>query len=303
MNASDIAKIAIVTPFGLFEFKRMPFGLKNAAQTFQRLMDNVLRDCSFAYVYLDDILVASSSVNEHRQHLRQLFRKPADYGLVVNPQKCVLGQSSLEFLGHYVTSAGGQPLQSRVESITNFPRPRSNKSLQEYLGMLNFYRRFVPHAAAMLLPLYELVNVKGDEFEVAWTTRHDEHFQCSKDALARATYLAHPSAKAETCINTDASDTAVGAVLLQRLNGVWSPISFFSRKLHAAETKYSTFDKELLAMYLAVKKFRYFIEGRQVTLFTDHLPLTFVYKNISDKWSPRQQRHLCFISEFTTDVR
>ena len=82
MNASDIAKTAIVTPFGLFEYKRMPFGLKNAAQTFQRLMDNVLRDCSFAYVYLDDILVASSSVDEHRQHLRQLFRKLADYGLV-----------------------------------------------------------------------------------------------------------------------------------------------------------------------------------------------------------------------------
>ena len=81
------------------------------------------------------------------------------------------------------------------------------------------------------------------------------------------------------------------------------PYRFFSRKLHAAETKYSTFDKELHPMYLAVKKFRYFIEGRQVTLFTDHLPLTFVYKNISDKWSPRQQRHLCFVSEFTTDVR
>ena len=165
MNASYIAKTAIVTPFGLFEFK--PFGLKNAAQTFQRLMDNALRDCSFAYVYLDDILVASSSVDEHRQHLLQLFLKLADYGLVVNPQKCVLGKSSLEFLGHYVTSSGVQPLQSRVESITNYPRPGSNKSLQEYLGMLNFCRRFVPHTAAMLLPLYELVNVKGDAFEAA----------------------------------------------------------------------------------------------------------------------------------------
>ena len=103
--------------------------------------------------------------------------------------------------------------------------------------MLNFYRRFVPHPASMLFPLYELVNVKCGEFETAWTTRHDEHFQRSKVALATATYLAHPSATAETCINTDASDTAVGAVLQQRLNGVWKPISFFSRKLHAAETK------------------------------------------------------------------
>ena len=158
VNASDIAKTAIVMPFGLFEYKRMPFGLKNAAQTFQSLMD-VLRDCSFAYVYLENILVASSSVDDHRQHLRQLFRKLADYGLVVNPQKCVLGLSSLEFLGHYVISSGVQPLQSRVESITDFPRQRSSKSLQEYLGMLNFYRRFVPHAASMLLPLYELAGL------------------------------------------------------------------------------------------------------------------------------------------------
>ena len=139
--------------------------------------------------------------------------------------------------------------------------------------------------------------MKDGEFETAWTARHDEHFQRSKDALATATYLAHPSATAEPCINTDASDTAVAAVLQRRLNGVWTPISFFSHKLHAAEIKlFSTFDKELLAMYLAVKNFRYSIEGRQVTLYTDHLPLTFVYKNISEKWSPRQQRHLCFVS-------
>ena len=137
----------------------MPFGLKNAAQTFQRLMDNVLRYCSFAYVYVDDIFVASSSVDEHRQHLRQLFRKLADYGLVFNPQKCVLGQSSLEFLGHHVTSSGVQPLQSRVESIAAFPRPRSTKSLHTYLGMLNSYMCFVPHAASMLLPLYEFKSI------------------------------------------------------------------------------------------------------------------------------------------------
>ena len=107
MNASDIAKTAIVTPFRLFEYKRRPFGLNNAAQTFQRLMDNVLTYCSFACVYLDDILVASSSVDEHQQHLRQLFRKVADYWLVVNPQKGVFGQSSLECLVHYVTSTTG----------------------------------------------------------------------------------------------------------------------------------------------------------------------------------------------------
>ena len=266
-------------------------------------MDHVFRDFPFAYVYLDDILVASASADEHRIHLRQLFSRLADYGLVVNPQKCVLGQPSLEFLGHCVTAFGVRPLLERVKHITDFPRPSSTKSLKEFLGMLNFYRRFVPHAAAILTPLYALVNVKDSEFDAAWTALHEDHFQRSKMALASATGLAHPSVTAETSINTDASDTAVGAVLQQRLNGVWTPISFFSRKLHAAEKKYSTFDKELLAMYLAVKKFRYFIEGRKFTLFTDHKPLTFVFNNVSDKWSPRQQRHLCLVSEFTTDIR
>ena len=146
----------------------------------------------------------------------------------------------------------------------------------------------------------DLVNVKDDEFEAAWTALREDHFQRRKLALAAGTSRAHPSATAETSINTD---TAVGAVLQQRLHGVWTPISFFSRKLLPAEKKYSTFDKELLAMYLAVKKFRYFTEGRKFAIFTDHKPLTFVFNKVSDKWSPRQQRHLCFLSEFTTDIR
>ena len=282
MRAADVAKTVIVTPFGLFEYTRMPFGLKNAAQTFQRFMDNVLRYLSFSYIYLDDILVASSLSDEHAKHLRQLFGRLADYGLAVNPHKCVLGQSSLEFLGHCVMSSGVQPLY-RVQHITDFPRPHSTKSPRAFLGMLNFYRRFIPHAAAILLPLYDLVNVTESEFEAAWTVLYEDHFQRSKVALAAATGLAHPSATAEASINTDASDTAVGAVLQQRLDGVWTPISFFSHKLQAAEKKYSTFDKELLAMYLAVKKFRFFIEGRKFTFFTDHRPLTFVFNNVSDK--------------------
>ena len=185
MNADDIAKTAIVTPFGLFEYLRMPFGLKNAAQTFQRFMDNVFRDMQFVYVYLDDILVVNSSIEEHCIHLRQLFERLAEYRLVVNTQKCVLGQSSLYVLGHRVTSDGVHPLQDRVQAISDYPQPCSAKSLKEYLGLLNFYRRFVTHAAAILLPLYELVSLKDTEFCAAWTSLHEKHFQQSKDALSR----------------------------------------------------------------------------------------------------------------------
>ena len=122
----------------------MPFGLKNAAQTFQRCMDSVSRDLPFVYINLDDILVASNSADEHMKHLRQLFDRLADYAIVVNPKNCVLGQSSLEFIGHCVTSSGVCPLLEREHHITDFPRPQSTKSLKEFIGMLNFYRRFVP---------------------------------------------------------------------------------------------------------------------------------------------------------------
>ena len=263
---------------------------------------DVFRDLPFVYVYLDDILVASSSDEEHCTHLRRLLQRLAEYGLVVNPQKCTLGQASLDLLGYLVTYAGIIPLQDRVQS-KDYPQPRTSKALQEYLDLLNFYRRSVPHPAAVLLPLHELASVKVKDFAAAWTSRHQTHFQRSKDAPVAATYLAHQSPAADTRTNTDASDTAVGAVLLQCIAGVWTPISFFSRKLHTAEDKYSSFDKELLAMYLAMKKLRYFIEERPFVLHTDHKPLTFAFTSGSDKLSPRQQRRLAFVSEFTTNVR
>ena len=127
-------------------------------------MDNVFRGMQFGYVYLDDILVASSSVEEDCIHLRQLFERLVEYGLVVNPPKCVLGQSSLDFLGHRATSDGIHPLQDRVQAIIDYPQPRTAKSLKEYLGLLNFYRRFVPHVAAILLQVYELVSWKNTAF-------------------------------------------------------------------------------------------------------------------------------------------
>ena len=119
----DVPKTAVITPFGLFEFLRMPFGLKNAAQSFQRLMDSVLRDLPFLFVYLDDILVASTSTSQHLAHLRTLFERLSQHGLIVNPAKCQFGLSTIDFLGHRVTKDGAVPLPSKVEAVTHFPRP------------------------------------------------------------------------------------------------------------------------------------------------------------------------------------
>ena len=300
--AADVPKTAVITPFGLFEFLRMPFGLKNAAQAFQRLMDQVCRGLEgFLFDYIDDILVASSNTKEHVHHLRQLLKRLAEHGLVVNVAKCTFGVEVIDFLGHRVSAQGIEPLPERVEAIQRIPQPRDAKALNEFLGMVNFYHRFVPHAAALMGPLHGMSQAKGRDFQ--WTAQLQSAFDATKQALASATLLVHPSATATTCLTVDASDLAVGGVLEQFLEGNWKPLAFFSRKLDKAQKAYSTFDRELLAMYSAVKHFTYFIEGQRFHIYTDHKPLTFAFASSSERWTPRQQRHLTFIAEYTTDVR
>ena len=302
MHSLDIPKTAVITPFGLFEFLRMPFGLKNSAQSFQRLMDSVLRDLPFLFVYLDDILVASTSKSQHLSHLRTLFERLNEHGLIVNPAKCQFGLSTIDFLGHRVTKDGAVPLPSKVEAVTQFPRPLTVKALQEFLGMVNFYHRFIPRAAQLMQPLHEALKGKATH-AVDWTEGRDKAFADTKAALAQATMLAHPSATASIAITSDASDYAVGAVYEQWVGGAWQPLAFFSRQLRANERKYSTFDRELLGLYLAIRHFRFLLEGRHFTAFVDHKPLVFAMAKVAEPWSARQQRHLSYISEFTTDLQ
>ena len=297
----DIPKTAIITPFGLFEFLRMPFGLKNAAQAFQRLMDSVCQGLDFAFVYIDDILVASKDPDTHKHHLRLLFQRLQEHGLVVNVAKCQFGCTDLDFLGHHISSSGISLLPERVEAITQLQQPTTIKELQEFVGMVNFYRRFLPSAAQTMLPLFEALT--GKPKTLVWNPAMTTAFQDTKKSLAEATLLAHPHPDAPTSLTTDASDMAIGAVLQQRVDDMWVPLAFFSKKLRPPERKYSAFDRELLALYLATRHFRYFLEGRSFIAFTDHKPLTFAIGKTSEPWSARQQRQLSYISEFTTDVR
>ncbi len=130
MDPQDVPKTAIITPFGLFEFKFMPFGLKNAAQTFQRLMDTIFRSCPFVFICLDDILIFSKNWQEHLQHLHQVFTALADNGLRINPDKCTFAVSEVDCLGHHLTPSGLSPLPSRVQPILSFPQPADVKALQ-----------------------------------------------------------------------------------------------------------------------------------------------------------------------------
>ena len=303
----DVPKTAVTTPFGLFEFIRMPFGLRNAGQTFQRFLDGVLRGLDSCFAYLDDILVASDTPEQHTADLRHLFERLAENGLTIHPDKCEFGQTSLEFLGHTVNSDGITPTAERVTAIEQLPQPASTKDLRRFLGMLNFYRKFIPNCAEILAPLDSLLCGPGTKAKALhWSDAAETAFAAAKSALANAALLHHPSHGAPTSLTTDASDKAAGGVVHQFVGGAWSPIGYFSRKFSPAQTRCSTFDRELLAVYLGIQHFRHFLEGREFFVATDHKPLTHALStspSAAASANPRRLRHLSFIAEFTTDIR
>lgn len=305
IHPDDILKTAITTPFGLFEYTAMPFGLRNAAQTFQRFIDTVLRGLEFCYAYLDDILIASENELEHKEHLRQLFSRLEQYGIVINPSKCVFAANSVKFLGYAVDANGTKPLPDKVKPIIEFPKPKTIKQLRRFLGMLNFYRRFIPDAAVIQAPVNSLLKGKKlkNNTPVQWTIEAETAFEKLKTALAEAALLAHPSRNSKLAIMVDASDFALGATLQQREGNLWQPLAFYTKSLSQAQRKYSAYDRELLAAYSAVKHFRHAVEGRAFTIYTDHKPLIFAFKQKPEKCSPRQFRYLDFIGQFSTDIR
>jgi len=298
VNPDDIPKTAIATPFGLYEFLYMPFGLRNAAQTFQRLIDEVLRGLPFCYAYIDDILIASGNEEEHQEHLKQLFSRLNEYGIKINPAKCVLGEKTIKFLGYEVSNTGTKPLPQKVETIQNFRKPQTVKQLRQFLGMINFYRRFIPGAAKDQATLNDML--KGpktkEKKEIKWTKEQETAFEHCKNSLSRATELAHPDPAAELILTTDASDVAMGAVIEQRKKEDIQPLAFLSKKLREAQRKYSPYDRELLAIYTAIKHFRHMLEGRHFTVYTDHKPLIYAFDKNQLQSSPRQARHLEFMS-------
>lgn len=211
----------------------------------------------------------------------------------------------VNFLGYSVSADGIKPLPAKVEAVQQLPQPKTVKELRRFLGMVNFYRRFVPNAAILQAPLNELLSgpkVKGSQ-PINMTPEHASAFEKCKSSLAEATLLAHPRTDAELAIESDASDMAIGAVLQQRNGGNWQPLAFFSRKLSPTQRKYSPYDRELLAIYESIKYFKHMVEARPFTIFTDHKPLTFAFRTRRDQCSPRQFRYLDLIGQYTTDIQ
>ena len=214
-------------------------------------------------------------------------------GLPLNKDKCVLGRSSIKFLGHIVDSQGISIPPDRLDDIKRFPRPKTPKELERFLGICAFFHRFVPHASGKMASLTRLKNIsRQKEFDAPWLPEHGEAFADVKTAVANATLLVHPQSDAPTEIWCHASNIAVGAVLVQLQHGIWKPLSFWSRQLNSAQRNYSATDRELLAVSYNVDKLRSYLGGQPIVVRRDHKPLVGSVTKKADTALPIPRRHL-----------
>ena len=227
-------------------------------------MDNVLGDLPFCIAYVDDILIFSSTPDEHKHHLHRVLKCLRSAGLIIRRDKCVFGAKSVEFLGHHISSKGVLPLQEKVAAVKSFPAPTTVKFLQEFVGVVNYYHHFLPNIASTMAPLY--TGLAGKPKTLTWGPTQAAAFVTAKHTLSSAAYLKFPMPGLPLVLSTDASDITIGTALEQVLHGARQPLAFFSRKLSLTETRYSTFDRELLAVYAAVRHFKYLLKGASFTI-------------------------------------
>jgi hypothetical protein len=274
IDSEDVAKTAFRTRYGHFEWLVLPFGLTNAPAAFMDLMHSIFRDLldQGVVIFLDDILIYSKSADEHERLLREVFTRLRNHQLYAKESKCELWRTEVTFLGHVINRHGISMEASKVEAITSWPSPNDPSDIRSFLGLAGFYRRFVRSFSRLASPLTDLL-VKGRKFE--WSDAAEHAFQSLKFALSHAPILRPYDRHLPCTVDLDASDFAVGAVLLQGTGTDLHPVAFESKRLNRAERNYSARDREQLAMVHATNKWRHYLLGQPVTIRTDHKPLLF----------------------------
>lgn len=269
VDPDDREKTAFSTHNGHYEFIRMPFGLKNAPATFQRMMNNVLKEHinKICIIYMDDILIFSTSLQEHINSLEKIFKTLRKANLKVSLNKSDFLKKETDFLGHIVSKEGIKPDPRKIEGIKKQTIPRTVKEIQSFLGLSGFYRKFIPDYAKIAKPL--TIRLKKDAVINVDDKDYKESFEKLKNILMSDMVLRYPDFSKKFALTTDASNYALGAVLSQEKG----PIAFASRTLNKHEVNYSTIEKELLAIVWGVKQFRHYLYGQRFKLYTDHKPL------------------------------
>jgi len=276
MHEPDAPKTAFSTPYGHYHFKRMPFGLKNAPATFQRLMDQTLAGLqgTEVFVYLDDIVLYASSLKEHETKFNKLAERLRRANLKLQPDKCEFLRKEVTYLGHIIGEDGVRPDPQKISAVKNFPRPNNPKTIKQFLGLAGYYRRFIQDFSKIARPLTCLLK-KDIKFD--WTDAQESAFITLREALCSQPLLQYPDFSQPFVVTTDASKYAVGGILSQGPVGEDHPIAYTSRLLNAAEQNYSTIEKELLAIVYSVNHFRPYLYGQKFLLVTDHKPLIWLH--------------------------
>lgn len=281
----DRQKTAFITPDGLYEFTRLPFGLSNAPATFQRLMDRVLNRLKWTacLVYLDDILVFGRTFEEHQERLDLVLNALCKAKLILNLEKCLFAAGEVKHLGHIISASGIRPDPEKIGGLVNM-RVNSVKSVRAFLGLASFYRKFIPDFASLSSPLTALLKKNA---KWRWAEEQKAAVSALTNRLLSSPILAHYDEKLPIEIHTDACNTGLGAVLVQKTDSGLSPISFISRSLSPAESKYHSNELECLALVWALKKFRCYVYGRSFTVRTDNSAVKWLWdkKELSGKFS------------------
>ena len=278
LSAKARPKSAFVTPTDKYEFTRCPFGLTQAPAYFQRLINKVLADLDFAFGYLDDILIYSPDVPTHLVHMRQLFQRLREADLKLNREKCNFFKSHIQYLGHLISGEGIKPLPEKLESIKEMPPPTTPKEVKQFLGLIGYYRKFVPRFANVARPLTNLTRL-DQPFE--WSDKCQASFELLKEALIKEPILRFPDPNKPYTLYTDASKYAWSCVLTQQYTHdidnkqivVNHPITYVSGLFKGSQMNWAALTKEAYAIYMSIKKLTYYLEDAEITLRSDHLPL------------------------------
>lgn len=301
---NDTSKLLTLnTCKGLYTVHRLAFGVKACPGIFQRLMTSLLAGIPGVAVLIDDVIISGRTVQEMQERLDTVLGRIGQAGLRLNKSKCKFARRQVEFLGFVIDSAGIHPAPSKIESIVNTPEPKNKRELQAFLGLYNFYERFVPRKATLLEPLHRLLD---NSQPWKWTEREQNAFDVAKRLITSDLTLVHYDLNKPLILTCDSSEYGVGAVLSHELNGGQeNPIAMASRTLHSHERRYSQLDKEAAAIMFGITKFHNYLMGRHFRIVTDHKPLLGIFdpkKPMSNMLSPRLTRIAIALTSYSYEI-